>query len=154
VSVSSPAPRAIPARHSAAHAGSGPGRAIAGYGLIGAMVIGAVSMFTLVPLVCLWIASMVTSSQVAGILVALVSVPLAMTVFGSQLVRLDELYVRVTQRSRGPRVAPAYRRGATDTNYNRPTTVLEGVMVASVLISGLLYLVWFFAFAGSPLPVA
>jgi hypothetical protein len=116
------------------------------------MVVGAASMFTVVPLVCLWVASMLTSSQVAGILAALVSVPVAMIAFGSQLVRLDNLYVRVTAWDRGPRVAPAYRRGLTDTNFNRPTSVLDRVMVAAVMIALAVDSVWFFLFAGSPLP--
>ncbi|MEA2346278.1 MAG: hypothetical protein QOG62_65 [Thermoleophilaceae bacterium] len=124
----------------------------AGCAVILAMVVGAASMFTVVPLVCLWVASMLTSSQVAGILAALVSVPVAMIAFGSQLVRLDNLYVRVTAWDRGPRVAPAYRRGLTDTNFNRPTSVLDRVMVAAVMIALAVDSVWFFLFAGSPLP--
>jgi hypothetical protein len=120
----------------------------AGCAVVLVMVVGATSMFTVVPLVCLWVASMLTSSQIAGILAALISVPLAMTAFGSQLIRLDNLYTRATAFDQGPKVAPAYRRGLTDTNFNRPTRVLEGVMVAAVMIAT----IWFFLFAGSPLP--
>ena len=124
----------------------------AGCAVILVMVVAAASMFTVVPLVCLWVASMLTSSQVAGILAALVSVPVAMIAFGSQLVRLDNLYARVTDWDRGPRVAPAYRRGVTDTNFNRPTTVLDRVMVVAVMIAVAVDAAWFFLLAGSPLP--
>jgi len=130
----------------------GPGRAVAGYALIGAMILGSVSLFTLVPVVCLWVASMLTSSHVLGIVLALVSVPLAMVVVGTQLVRLDGLYYRVTGKSAGARKAPAYRRGVTDTNHPHEATMLERVMIASVALSALVYLVWFFFFAGSSLP--
>lgn len=124
----------------------------AGCAVILVMVIAAASLFTVVPLVCLWVASMLTSSHVAGILAALVSVPLAMIAFGSQLVRLDNLYARVTAVDRGPRVAPAYRRGLTDTNFFRPTSVLDRVMVVAVMIAVIVDAAWFFLLAGSPLP--
>jgi hypothetical protein len=125
-----------------------------GFAVILVMIVGATSMFTVVPLVCLWVASMLTSSQLAGILAALVSVPIAMVAFGSQLIRLDRLYTRVTAFDQGPKVAPAYRRGLTDSNFNRPTRVLEGVMVTAVLIAVVVDTIWFFLFAGSPLPNA
>jgi hypothetical protein len=123
-----------------------------GFAVIVVMVLGATSMFTVVPVACLWVASMLTSSQIAGIFAALISVPLAMVAFGSQLIRLDNLYARVTAFDRGPQVAPAYRRGLTDTNFIRPTSVLEGVMVAAVLLALVVDTIWFFGFAGSPLP--
>ena len=131
----------------------GPGRAVAGYALIGAMILGSVSLFSLVPVICLWVASMLTSSPVLGILLALVSVPAAMVIVGTQLVRLDGLYYRVTGKSAGARKVPAYRRGVTDTNHPHEATVLERVMIASVLLSAVIYVGWFFLYAGSPLPV-
>lgn len=128
------------------------GRTLAGHSIIALMILGAVSLFTVVPVICLWLASMVTSSQTAGILLALVAVPLMMVLFGSQMARLDSLHAKVTRKPASKRVAPAYRRALTDTNSGRPTTVLEGVMVASVILAVVVYLAWFFLFAGSPLP--
>jgi hypothetical protein len=130
----------------------GAGRVWAGYAIVAGMVLGAVSLFTLVPLVCLWLASLITGSSSAGVILALFSVPLAMVLVGSELGRLDRLHARVTRRPGGRRIAPAYRRGVTDTRNSNSTTVLEGVMVASVVIAGGIYLAWFFLLAGSPLP--
>lgn len=128
-------------------------RVIVGHVLVGVMVVGAVSLFTVVPLVCLLLAATITSSQTAAVLVAIVVVPAAMVAIGSQLIRLDRLHAKVADRLDTRRVAPAYRRGLTDTNRTAvSTSVLEGVMVTSVAIAGLIYLVWFFVFAGSPLP--
>ena len=128
------------------------GRTLAGHSIIVLMILGAVSLFTLVPVICLWLASMVTTTQTSGILLALVAVPVMMVLFGSQMARLDALHAKVTRRPASKRVAAAHRRGLTDTNSGRPTTVLERVMVVSVMIAGAMYLAWFFFFAGSPLP--
>jgi hypothetical protein len=47
---------------------------------------------------------------------------------------------------------PNWLRSIRDTTPVGSTTVVEAVLIASVLLAGVVFLAWFFLLAGSPLP--
>ena len=70
------------------------------------------------------------------------------------LSRLNRLYVRITGSAKLPtRYLPAWRKSLSDERPNlQGMTVLEAVILTSVLLAGVALAVWFFIAAGSPLP--
>ncbi len=124
-------------------------------GLIVLMVLGSFALWTAIPLGGLWLASQLTDSfsqaSTASVLVAMLGIPVAMALGGKGLVRLEGRYMKVTGTTRRRRV-PAYRRSLSDSSFPAPATVLEKIMVVSVLAAAIAFLSWSFLFAGSPLP--
>jgi hypothetical protein len=66
------------------------------------------------------------------------------------LAHVDRLHMRLTGTTPQARVLPTWRRSLGDSS-SVPVTVLDTIMVASVLVAGVAMAVWFFAFAGSSL---
>jgi hypothetical protein len=130
-------------------------RPIAAAGLIALMVIGSVAVWTVIPIGGLWVASQLSDSNVrmgaVPLLVAAGGIPAAMAFAVALLARVERLHMRVTGTASQARVVPAWRRSLGD---SRPVqlTVLDRIMVASVLVAVIAMGVWFFAFAGSSLP--
>lgn len=130
-------------------------RAAAG-GLIVAMAVGSFALWTAIPLGGLWLAAQVSGGSVtqlsaASTLVAVVGIPLAMALGVKGLAQLEHYYMRLTGTARKPRV-PAHRRSRSESSSAPPATVLEKIMVLSVLGAVVAFAGWFFLFAGSPLP--
>jgi hypothetical protein len=124
-------------------------------GLLAAMAAGSIALWTLVPAGVLWLASRLTATAGApstGILLAIaVGVPTAMVLSAGALVRIERLYTRMTGFASAP-VVPGWRRSLSDSNALGPTSVLEKMMIASVVLAVIALATWFFAFAGSSLP--
>jgi hypothetical protein len=70
------------------------------------------------------------------------------------LSRLNRLYVRLTGSHELPqRYLPAWRKSLSDEReIPHGMSVLEAVILLSVLLAALAMAVWFFLLAGSPLP--
>ncbi len=133
----------------------------AGRGLVAsvvflAMLVAAFALWTVIPLTWIYIASKVSHTQfpsggpyavVAGGI--LVSVLIDAWLIG----RLNTLYVRVTGSNRLHSIRPTWLRSMRDSGpaYNA-VTVVEAVMMSSVLLAALALAVWFFVLAGSPIP--
>ena len=67
--------------------------------------------------------------------------------------RLNDLYVRVTGTNRLVPIRPTWLRSMRDTGpAQNSVTVVEAVMMSSVLLAALALIVWFFLLAGSPMP--
>ncbi len=67
--------------------------------------------------------------------------------------RLNSLYVRITGTNRLASMRPTWLKSVRDTSPTaETTTVLEAVLMGSVLLAALALTVWFFILAGSPLP--
>ena len=126
------------------------------FGLILAMVLGALMLWVGSPVIWLWIGSQMTSSQqgrmgpyfvvAIGILASTVAVA-----FG--LARLQRLYEEVTGQEATVRVRLAWLRSLRDDrNPDTRVTVLDLILVTTAMVGVLAFVVWFFAFAGSPLP--
>jgi hypothetical protein len=135
---------------------AGTRRRPAQFGLIVAMILGALTLWVGSPVLWLWIGSQMTSSQqgrmgpyfvvAIGILASTVAVA-----FG--LARLQRLYEEVTGQEATVRVRLAWLRSMRDErNPDTHITVLDLILVTTAVMAVLSFLVWFLVFAGSPLP--
>jgi hypothetical protein len=121
-----------------------------------AMLLAALSIWTAIPLSWIYIGSKVSHTQfpsgwpyfvvAAGIVV---SVLLIAWLIG----RLNRLYIQITGTNRLAPMRPAWLKSMRDTS-SAPgtTTVVEAVLMGSVLLAALTLTVWFFLLAGSPIP--
>jgi hypothetical protein len=120
------------------------------------MLIAAFSLWTVIPLSWVYIGSKVSETQFpsggpyavvgAGIIVSIVIVAWLIG-------RLNNLYVRITGSNRLQPLRPTWLRSMRDTTpMQSSVTVVEAVLMASVMLAALALMVWFFFLAGSPLP--
>ena len=124
--------------------------------LIALMAIGSVILWIGIPVGWLYLASrLVDSSQpsLGPYVLVIFGIPVTMFLFGKVLFTLDRAFERVTDRPSEADFRPPWLRSMRgERSVSRRITVLEGVMIVSVSIALLAFAVWFFAFAGSPLP--
>jgi hypothetical protein len=119
------------------------------------MLFAALSIWTAIPLGWLYIGSKVSHTQfpsqgpyfvvAAGIIV---SVLLVAWLIG----RLNRLYIGVTGTNQLEPMRPAWLKSMRDSSRVGGTTVVEAVLMGSVLLAGATLTVWFFLLAGSPIP--
>jgi hypothetical protein len=105
-----------------------------------------------VPLGWLWIAAQVSYDYQAIYLWALAAIPPTMVTVGWVLYRINRVYVRVSGEQSGPRQTKWLRSQAADRRSREPRRAIDVIMTCSVAIAATLMLIWFFFFAGSPLP--
>jgi len=121
-----------------------------------AMLLAALSIWTAIPLAWIYIGSKVSHTQfpssgpyfvvAAGILV---SVLLVAWLIG----RLNRLYIQVTGTNQVESMRPAWLKSMRDSSPRvGGTTVVEAVLMGSVLLAGIVMTLWFFLLAGSPIP--
>jgi len=121
------------------------------------MLLAALALWTAIPVGWLYIASQVTDTQFpASGPYAVVAIGILLTiVFDAWLIgRLNALYMQVTGTNRLAPMRPNWLKSMRDTGEEggNATTVVEAVMMGSVLLAGLVFVGWFFLLAGSPLP--
>ena len=125
-------------------------------GLFVAMAAGSVGLWTAAPVAVLWVVSRLSASSghlSIGICLAVaVGVSAAMVLGAAALARLDEVYMRITGVRARTRVVPGWRRSLSDSDSLGPSSVLEKLAVAFVLLAVVFLATWFVAFAGSSLP--
>jgi hypothetical protein len=119
------------------------------------MLLAALSIWTAIPLGWLYIGSKVSHTQfpssgpyfvvAAGIVI---SVLLVAWVIG----RLNRLYIGVTGTNQLAPMRPTWLKSMRDSSRVGGTTVVEAVLMGSVLLAGATLTVWFFLLAGSPIP--
>lgn len=120
------------------------------------MLLAALSIWTAIPLGWLYIGSKVSHTQfpssgpyfvvAAGIVV---SVLLVAWLIG----RLNRLYINVTGTNQLAPMRPTWLKSMRDSSPRvGGTTVVEAVLMGSVLLAGATLTVWFFLLAGSPIP--
>ena len=133
-----------------------PIRGTAGLFVVGAMVIAALSMWTVVPLGWIWVGSRISDTQEPSggpYMLVFVGIVISILVLSWLLGRLNRLYVRITGSTAIANVRPAWMKGMTESSIQgRGATVMETVVVTSVGLALLGMVVWFFFLAGSPLP--
>jgi hypothetical protein len=125
--------------------------------LIAVMAVGSVALWLGVPIGWLWIGSQWQSeSQSTGFgpyMLVLAGIVVSVALLAKGLAMINRVYGRVAGDESKVRVRlPWHRsmRGDDDSRYQR--NVLDVVMVISVSIAVLAMTIWFFFFAGSPLP--
>jgi len=133
-----------------------PARGIAAGLVFVAMLLAAFSLWTAIPLSWLYIGSKVSETQFpSGGPYAVVAVGIIVSIiFIAWLIgRLNGLYVRITGTNRLAPMRPAWLKSMRDTGSAQSSaTVVEAVLMGSVVLAALALTVWFFLLAGSPLP--
>jgi hypothetical protein len=121
-----------------------------------AMLLAAFSLWTAIPLSWVYIGSKVSETQFpSGGPYAVV----AIGIFASIMVvawligRLNNLYIRITGTNRLGPIRPNWLKSMRDTGpVQSSVTVVEAVLMASVMLAAVALTLWFFFLAGSPLP--
>jgi hypothetical protein len=120
------------------------------------MLLAALSLWTAIPLSWVYIGSKVSPTQFpsGGPYVVVIIGILTSVVFVAWLIgRLNNLYVRITGTNRLEPMRPTWMRSMRDAAPVRGSvTVVEAVLMGSVLLAALALTLWFFFLSGSPLP--
>jgi hypothetical protein len=121
-----------------------------------AMLLAAFSLWTAIPLSWVYIASKLSQTQFpSGGPYAIVAIGVVTSIlFVAWLIgRLNDLYIRLTGTNRLEPIRPTWLKSMRDTAPMRSSvTVVEAVLMASVMLAMLALTLWFFLLAGSPIP--
>ncbi|MGV1047985.1 MAG: hypothetical protein ACOYD4_05610 [Solirubrobacterales bacterium] len=121
-----------------------------------AMLLAAFSLWTAIPLSWVYIASKVSHTQFpsSGPYAVVIVGVLTSVIFIAWLIgRLNNLYVRITGTNRLGPMRPAWMRSMRDAApIQSSVTVVEAVLMSSVMLAAVALTVWFFLLAGSPIP--
>ena len=132
------------------------GRNAAATAVFLAMLLAAFSLWTLIPLGWVYIASKLSHSQFPSIgpyMIVIVGIIATVLVDAWLIGRLNHLYVRVTGSNRLVQSRPGWLKSMRDAApAHNSVTVVEAVMTSSVLLAALALMTWFFLLAGSPIP--
>jgi hypothetical protein len=136
---------------------SSPVRGLAASFVFVVMLLIALALWTAIPVGWIWIGSKISQTQFpAAGPYAVVAIGILVTiVLDAWLIgRLNALYMRITGTNRLAPMRPSWLKSMRDTSPGGAgtTTVVEAVMMGSVLLAGLVFVGWFFLLAGSPLP--
>jgi hypothetical protein len=136
--------------------GTSPARGLAASIIFIAMLLAALSLWTAIPLGWIWIGSKVSDTQFPSegpYAVVAIGILLTILLDAWLIGRLNALYVRVTGTNRLAPMRPSWLKSMRDTGAAAgTTTVVEAVIMGSVLLAGFVFVAWFFLLAGSPLP--
>lgn len=124
--------------------------------IFGVMLLTALALWTAIPLGWIYIGSKVAETQFPSegpYAVVAIGTLISIVIDAWLIGRLNDLYVRLTGTNRLAPMRPSWLKSMRDTPA-RPgdTTVVEAVMMGSVLLAGVVFIAWFFLLAGSPLP--
>jgi hypothetical protein len=120
------------------------------------MLVGAFSLWTVIPLGWLWIGSQLVGTQeprlwayflvLVGIVCSVIAMAKVLSLLNRRFlaVRGDDEYK--------PKIPLPWLESMRDERHAQRATVLDLVLVASAVIAGVSMLVWFLFAAGSPLP--
>ena len=132
------------------------GRNVAAATVFLAMLLAAFSLWTLIPLGWVYIASKVSHSQFPSMgpyMIVVVGIIVTVLVDAWLIGRLNSLYIRLTGTNSVAAVRPAWLRSMRDSgSLPSSVTVVEAVLMGSVLLAALALTIWFFFAAGSPIP--
>ncbi len=121
-----------------------------------AMLFAALALWTAIPLSWVYIASKVSETQFPSsgpYAVVIVGILVSVVVVAWLIGRLNNLYIRITGTNRLQPMRPAWLRSMRDaTPIQSSVTVVEAVLMGSVMLAAASLTVWFFLLAGSPLP--
>ncbi len=136
--------------------GTGPARALAASVIFVLMLLAALALWTAIPVGWIYIGSKVATTQFpAEGPYAVVGIGIVVTiVLDAWLIgRLNALYMRITGTNRLAPMRPSWLKSMRDSGGAAgTTTVVEAVLMGSVLLAGFVFVAWFFLLAGSPIP--
>ena len=127
--------------------------------IVGVMLVGAFSLWTVIPLGWLWIGSQLVGTQeprlwayflvLVGIIISVVIVAKILAALNRRWVALQGLIEDFDRKIPMP-----WMESMRDERHTHRETILDRVLVASALMAGFAALLWFFIAAESPLPSA
>ena len=121
-----------------------------------AMLLAALSLWTLIPLSWIYIGSKLSDTQFPSsgpYAVVAIGIILSIVIAAWLISRLNRLYMNVTGTNRLSPMRPTWLKSMRDTSPSRgDTTVVEAVLMGSVMLAALALTLWFFFLAGSPTP--
>jgi hypothetical protein len=133
-----------------------PARGLAAGLVFLAMLLAAFALWTAIPLSWVYIASKLSQTQFPSggpYAVVAVGILVSILVVAWLIGRLNDLYVRITGTNRLAPIRPAWLKSMRDTgSIQSNVTVVEAVLMSSVMLAALALTVWFFLLAGSPIP--
>jgi hypothetical protein len=133
-----------------------PVRALAAGLVFVAMLLAAFSLWTAIPLSWIYIASKVSHTQFPSggpYAVVAVGIIASVLVVAWLIGRLNDLYIRITGTNRLAPIRPTWLKSMRDTGgLQSSVTVVEAVLMGSVMLAALALTIWFFLLAGSPIP--
>jgi hypothetical protein len=142
----------MPTRTRAQRAGQG---VAAGFVFL-AMLVAAFSLWTAIPLSWVYIGSKLSQTQFPSggpYAIVAIGVVASILVVAWLIGRLNNLYIRITGTNRLEPIRPTWLKSMRDTAPMRGSvTVVEAVMMASVMLAVLAFTVWYVLWAGSPIP--
>lgn len=134
----------------------GPFRVLAASLIFVAMLFAALSIWTAIPLSWIYIGSKVSQTQFPSegpYAVVAIGTILTILLVAWLIGRLNSLYIQVTGTNRLGPMRPAWLKSMRDTSPQvGSTTVVEAVLMGSVILAALALTIWFFLLAGSPIP--
>jgi hypothetical protein len=120
-----------------------------------AMLLAALSLWTAIPLSWIYIGSKLSHTQFPSggpYMIVAVGIVVSIVAIGWLISRLNDLYIRITGTNRLAPMRPTWLKSMRDTGSAvGTTTVVEAVLMGSVLLAALALTVWFFLLAGSPI---
>lgn len=132
------------------------GRGLAAGLVFLAMLLAAFSLWTAIPLSWVYIGSKVSETQFPSggpYAVVAVGIVISILIVAWLIGRLNNLYVHITGTNRLAPIRPTWLKSMRDTGpVANSVTVVEAVLMASVMLAALALTLWFFLLAGSPLP--
>ena len=133
-----------------------PIRALAASVVFVAMLLAALALWTAIPLGWIYIGSKLSETQFPSqgpYAVVAIGILVTIVIDAWLIGRLNDLYVRVTGTNRLTPMRPTWLKSMRDSSTPvGTTTVVEAVMIGSVLLAGAVLVAWFFLLAGSPIP--
>jgi hypothetical protein len=133
-----------------------PAKSLAASVVFIAMLLAALSLWTAIPLSWVYIASKLSHTQFPSggpYAVVAIGILVSVVVVAWLIGRLNDLYVRITGTNRLAPMRPAWLKSMRDTSpVAGSTTVVEAVLMGSVLLAAAALTIWFFLLAGSPIP--
>jgi hypothetical protein len=120
------------------------------------MLFAALALWTVIPLGWIYIGSKVAETQFPAegpYAVVAVGILVSILVDAWVIGHLNALYMRVTGTNRLAPMRPSWLKSVRDTGgIPGTTTVVEAVLMSSVILAVLVFVGWFLLLAGSPLP--
>lgn len=120
------------------------------------MLLAALSIWTAIPLTWIYIGSKVSHTQFPSsgpYFVVAAGIILSVLLIAWLIGRLNRLYIQITGTNRlAPMRAPWLKSMRDSSPRAGSTTVVEAVLMGSVILAALTLTLWFFLLAGSPIP--
>jgi len=134
----------------------GPARAMGASVVFVAMLLAALSIWTAIPLSWIYIASKVSHTQFPSggpYFVVAAGFVISVLLMSWLIGRLNRLYIQITGTNRLGPMRPSWLKSMRDSpSAANSTTVVEAVLMGSVILAAITLTIWFFLLAGSPIP--